>query len=51
MIVAIDGKAVNEDASLPFLLLAYRPGTQVYVIVARGQERLSVQVTLGEASP
>jgi 2-alkenal reductase len=50
VIVAIDGKAVDEDASLPFLLLAYRPGTQVNVIVARGQERLSVQVTLGEAS-
>ncbi len=48
VIVALDGKQVNEQTSLNFLLLGYRPGTQVTVILARGQERISVRVTLGE---
>ncbi|HEX5506465.1 MAG TPA: trypsin-like peptidase domain-containing protein, partial [Thermomicrobiales bacterium] len=50
VIVAIEGKPVDEETSLAFLLLAYHPGDQVTVIVARGQERRSVRVTLGQSS-
>lgn len=51
VIIAVDGKPVNQDNNLPLLLLSYRPGVQVTVIVARGQERLSVSVTLSEPAP
>lgn len=46
VIVAIDGKPVNQETNLAFLLLAYRPGDQITVIIARGQQRLSTRVTL-----
>jgi 2-alkenal reductase len=49
VIVAVDGKPVDEENFLDFLLLAYHPGDQITVIVARGQERQSVRVTLGQA--
>ncbi|HET8626228.1 MAG TPA: trypsin-like peptidase domain-containing protein [Thermomicrobiales bacterium] len=49
VIVAVDGKPIDEENFLDFLLLAYHPGDQVTVIVARGQERQSVRVTLGQA--
>lgn len=50
VIVAVDGKPVNEETYLNFLLLAYRPGAVITVIIARGQDRFSAKVTLG-ASP
>lgn len=49
VIVAIDGKQVGKDNALALLLLNYKPGAQVAVTIARGQERLNVQVTLGQA--
>jgi S1-C subfamily serine protease len=49
VIIAIDGKQVTKDNNFSLLLLNHRPGDRVAVTIARGQERLSVQVTLGEA--
>lgn len=47
VIVALDGKQVNQETYLNFLLLAYRPGAAVTVVIARGQDRFSTKVTLG----
>lgn len=47
VIVALDGKQVNQETYLNFLLLAYRPGAIITVVVARGQDRFSMKVTLG----
>jgi 2-alkenal reductase len=49
VIIAIDGKQVTKDSILSLLLLNYKPGAQVAVTLARGQDRLNVQVTLGQA--
>jgi 2-alkenal reductase len=49
VIIAIDGKPVTKDSTLAFLLLSHRPGDQVAVTIARGQERFNAQVTLGPA--
>jgi 2-alkenal reductase len=49
VIIAIDGKQVTKDSILSLLLLSYKPGAQVAVTLARGQDRLNVQVTLGPA--
>ncbi len=49
VIVAVDGKRVSRDSTLSFLLLAYKPGDQVAVTIARGQDRINFPVTLAEA--
>ena len=49
VIVAIEGKRVTQGSNLSFLLLSHKPGDQVAVTLARGQDRLNVQVTLAEA--
>ncbi|HEU5330344.1 MAG TPA: trypsin-like peptidase domain-containing protein [Thermomicrobiales bacterium] len=49
VVIAVEGKQIDKDSSLSFLLLAYKPGDKVNITVARGQERQAVQVTLGPA--
>lgn len=49
VIVAIDNKPINKDNSYNFVLLNYQPGATVSVTIARGQDRLNVQVTFGAA--
>ena len=49
VIIAIDGKQVNKDNNFSFLMLGYKPGAEVAVTIARGQDRLNVRVTLGQA--
>jgi S1-C subfamily serine protease len=47
VVTAIDGRAVDRDHPLDLLLLAHAPGDSVTLSVARGNETIQVQVTLG----
>ena len=47
IIIALGGRAVEEDHDLVTLLLPYRPGDVVALTVLRGGEEIGVEVTLG----
>ncbi len=48
VIVAIDGKGIDNDASLQDVLATKAPGNKVSVSVYRGAQQLTFNVTLGE---
>ncbi len=48
VIVKVDGKEVNSIASLGDVLLSKEPGDVVPVQVQRGNQQLTITVTLGE---
>ena len=48
IIVQVDGKEVNGVASLGDVLLSKEPGDSVPVQVQRGNQQLTVNVTLSE---
>ncbi len=48
VLVALEGVTINRDNSLAEVLFAFAPGDTVQVAVQRGDERLEVDVMLGE---
>ncbi len=48
VIVAVDGESVGAELSLRDLVSQHDPGDRVTLEVRRGEERLALQVTLGE---
>ncbi len=51
IIVSIGDQVIDEKRSYINVLFVYQPGDEVTLLVVRGGERLSLQVTLGEARP
>ena len=51
VIVAIDGQRVDRQNSFVEILFEHRPGETVEATVQRGDEELTVDVTLGERPP
>jgi S1-C subfamily serine protease len=49
LIVAIDGQPVQDQQDLADLMNKHRAGDTVTVTIYRGQRRMQVRVTLGEA--
>src|SRR5581483_8311178 len=50
-IIAIDGNDLKDESSLAQTINQKKPGDSLTLSVLRGNQRLSVQVTLGEAPP
>jgi S1-C subfamily serine protease len=50
LIVAVDGQEIANAQDLSAAINAHRAGEQVTVTVFRGQRRMDIQVTLGDAS-
>jgi S1-C subfamily serine protease len=48
VIVAVDGKQIDNNASLADVLATKAPGDKVSVRVYRGNQQLTFNVTLGE---
>jgi S1-C subfamily serine protease len=48
VIVQIDNKAVNDTSSLGDALVTKNPGDKVAVKIYRGNQQLTINVTLGE---
>ncbi len=51
IIVSIGDQTIDEKRSYINVLFAFQPGDEVKIEVVRGNETLSLQVTLGEARP
>jgi S1-C subfamily serine protease len=51
IIVQVANKAVNDSTSLSDALLSKKPGESVTVQIYRGNQQLTVNVTLGELAP
>lgn len=51
IIVQVNNKSVNDLASLSDALLSKKPGESVTVQIYRGNQQLTVNVTLGELAP
>jgi S1-C subfamily serine protease len=49
LIVAIDGKKVEDQQELAELMNNHRAGDSVRVTIYRGKRKMDVTVTLGEA--
>ena len=49
LIVAIDGQAVEDQRELSQVMNNHRAGDTVTVTIFRGQKKMEVKVTLGEA--
>jgi S1-C subfamily serine protease len=47
IIVAVDGRQVDDDHTLPDLINAHRPGDTIELAVLRGRRELRVEVELG----
>jgi 2-alkenal reductase len=50
IITRIGGSAIEENSSYVNALFAHQPGEQVAVEIVRGNQKLTIQVTLGEAT-
>ena len=48
VLVALDGTALDRERSLAEVLFAFEPGDTVEATVQRGDEELTIEVTLGE---
>ena len=48
VVIAVDGQAVNEEQTLPFLISQHPVGSTVRLDVIRDRQRRSLAVTLGE---
>lgn len=51
IVLAVDGEAVDEEHTLRDRLVAYEEGDVVTLTVRRGEEELSLEVTLGPRGP
>ena len=49
VIVNINGNKINTTQDVTNALAKYRPGAQIYVKVLRGNQTLTLNVTLGSA--
>lgn len=47
IIIAVDGKKVDQSHSLTSLLAPHRPGDKVRLSIVRGDERIAITATLG----
>jgi len=48
VIVEADGKQVKDTQAVSSAISAHKPGDRMQIVVARGDQRLTLQVTLGE---
>jgi serine protease Do len=49
LIVAVDGKPIEDPHDLSDVMNNHRAGDHVQVTIYRGQRRMNVELTLGEA--
>jgi S1-C subfamily serine protease len=49
LIVAVDGKKVEDQQELAQIMNSHRAGDTVRITIYRGKKKIDVSVTLGEA--